>query len=165
MNLDKDNKTTILISGGFDVPHLGHLLLLKHASSYGRVYVALNSDEWIMKNKGYRLFDYESRKMNLEEIPYVHSVVDFNDKDGTVCDALRKVKPTFFGNGGTANNTNIPKEELDVCLELDIEPIFGLGECADTVEQKYLILVQGTILRETIKEVDKLQRFRELYKN
>jgi cytidyltransferase-like protein len=41
--------TKILISGAFDPLHIGHILLLKEASEYGDVVVALNSDEWIIK--------------------------------------------------------------------------------------------------------------------
>jgi len=158
-----NGRPTILISGAFNPLHLGHLLLLKHASSYGDVIIALNSDEWVIKNKGYLLFDFDVRKMCLEDVPYVKEVIKFDDSDGTVCDALRKVKPTFFGNGGTATNITIPKSELEVCKELDIVPIFSLGENSDDIEHKYLILVQDTIQRTAIPELDKLDRFRRLY--
>ena len=46
----------------FNPLHIGHLLLLKDASKYGRVIVALNSDNWILRNKGHLLFDLETRK-------------------------------------------------------------------------------------------------------
>ena len=159
-----NGKPTILISGAFNPLHLGHLLLLKHASSYGDVVIALNSDEWVLKNKGYLLFDFDIRKMSLEDVPYVREVVSFDDSDGTVCDALHKVKPTFFGNGGTAKNTTIPQKELDTCIQLDIEPIFSLGENTDSIEEKYLILVQDTIQRTAVPELEKLDRYRQMYK-
>ena len=159
-----NGKPTILISGAFNPLHLGHLLLLKHASSYGDVIIALNSDEWVLKNKGYLLFDFDIRKMSLEDVPYVKEVVGFDDSDGTVCDALRKVKPTFFGNGGTAKNTTIPQKELETCVELDIETIFSLGENTDSIEEKYLILVQDTIQRTAVPELEKLDRYRQMYK-
>tara|TARA_R100000234_G_scaffold119966_1_gene104588 strand:- start:9602 stop:10108 length:507 start_codon:yes stop_codon:yes gene_type:complete len=162
MNFDR--KPKILISGAFNPLHLGHLLLLKHASSYGDVVVALNSDEWVIKNKGYLLFDFDVRKITLEDVPYVSEVVEFDDSDGTVCDALKKVRPTFFGNGGTAKNTTIPKKELDTCSELDIVPIFSLGENSDSIEEKYLILVQDTIQRTAIPELEKLDRYREIHR-
>ena len=159
-----EGRPTILISGAFNPLHLGHLLLLKHASSYGDIIIALNSDEWVTKNKGYLLFDFEIRKMSLEDVPYVKEVIEFDDSDGTVCEALKKVKPTFFGNGGTAKNTTIPEQELSVCEEMDIIPIFSLGENSDLVEHKYMMLVQDTIQRTAILELDKLDRFRKLYK-
>ncbi len=48
-----------------------------------------------------------------------------DDTDGTVCEALRRIKPDYFGNGGDRTNKNTP--ELDVCHELGIEPVFELG--------------------------------------
>ena len=61
------SEKTILVSGAFNPLHFGHLLLLREASNYGKVIVALNSDEWVMKNKGHLLFDFETRKALLEE--------------------------------------------------------------------------------------------------
>ena len=52
------SEKTILVSGAFNPLHFGHLLLLKDASKYGKVIVALNSDEWVMKNKGHLFFLY-----------------------------------------------------------------------------------------------------------
>ena len=48
--MSKEEKT-ILISGAFNPLHFGHLLLLKDASKYGKVIVALNSDEWVIRTK------------------------------------------------------------------------------------------------------------------
>jgi cytidyltransferase-like protein len=68
------NEKTILVSGAFNPLHFGHLLLFKDASKYGKVIVALNSDEWIIQNKGYLLFDFETRKSLLEECEYISKV-------------------------------------------------------------------------------------------
>ena len=161
MNIN-DNKVSILISGAFDPLHLGHLLLLKHAQAYGNVIVALNSDEWLRKKRGYVRLDFDTRRMLLEDLPYVHKVVSFDDTDGSVCKALEEVRPTFFGNGGNATNITIPQSELSVCKKHDIIPIFGLGENIDIIEKKYLLLVQDGILRFTVNELDKMDKFRKL---
>ena len=42
----------ILISGGFDPIHSGHIKLINDASKYGDVIVLLNSDEWLRNKKG-----------------------------------------------------------------------------------------------------------------
>ncbi len=42
----------ILISGGFDPVHSGHIFLIKEAAKYGDVVVLLNSDKWLKKKKG-----------------------------------------------------------------------------------------------------------------
>ena len=70
--------------------HIGHLLLLKDASRYGKVIVALNSDEWVLENKGHLLFDFETRKSMLLECPYVSEVVGFDDKEGDASFALKQ---------------------------------------------------------------------------
>jgi len=75
------NEKTILVSGAFNPLHFGHLLLLREASKYGKVIVALNSDEWVKQNKGYLLFDFETRKSLLEECEYVSQVISFDEKD------------------------------------------------------------------------------------
>ena len=99
------NEKTILVSGAFNPLHFGHLLLLREASKYGKVIVALNSDEWVLKNKGYLLFDFETRKSLLEECQHVHKVIPFDDSEGDVTFALFEVRPTYFGNGGSATET------------------------------------------------------------
>ena len=90
------SEKTILISGAFNPLHFGHLLLLKDASNYGKVIVALNSDEWVMKNKGHLLFDFETRKSILEECKYVSKVISFDDSEGDVTYALFEVKTYIF---------------------------------------------------------------------
>ncbi len=43
---------TILVSGGFDPPHIGHVRMFKEAAKWGDVVVAINSDDWLMRKKG-----------------------------------------------------------------------------------------------------------------
>ena len=40
-------RNIILVSGGFDPIHQGHIKLIKEAAKYGSVVVLLNSDEWL----------------------------------------------------------------------------------------------------------------------
>ena len=86
------SEKTILVSGAFNPLHFGHLLLLKDASKYGEVIVALNSDEWVLKNKGYLLFDFETRKSLLEECKYVSKVMPFDDSEGDVTSMVIKTE-------------------------------------------------------------------------
>ena len=48
-----------------------------------------------------------------------------DDTDGTVCEALRRIKPDYFANGGDRKTNNTP--EMDVCEELGIEMLWGVG--------------------------------------
>ena len=52
-------------------------------------------------------------------------VAAVDDSDGTVCDALRKIRPDFFANGGDRGKENTP--EQDVCEELEIRMLWGIG--------------------------------------
>lgn len=113
----------IVISGGFDPIHPGHIAMIEDAQQYGEVHIIANSDEWLVRKKGFFFQPFTDRKKILEAYtPHVHTV---DDQDGTVCEALRRIKPDYFGNGGDRTNKNTP--ELDVCVELGIEPVFELG--------------------------------------
>ena len=150
------SEKTILISGAFNPLHFGHLLLLKDASNYGKVIVALNSDEWVVKNKGHLLFDFETRKSILEECKYVSEVISFDDSEGDVTYALFEVRPTYFGNGGSATSLSLPKEELQVCGYLGIEPVFDLGDTTKNIDNNMLVAAQKSIINHANKELDKL---------
>jgi cytidyltransferase-like protein len=151
------SEKTILISGAFNPLHFGHLLLLKDASKYGKVIVALNSDDWVLRNKGHLLFDFESRKKMLLECSYVSEVVDFDDEEGDASFALFKVKPNYFGNGGSLTSASIPKEEMQVCGYLGIDPIFNLGDTSGSGVEKSLMSVQQAIIKYANEQIEKLK--------
>lgn len=116
-------KKRIAISGGFDPIHPGHIAMIEEAGKYGEVHIIVNSDEWLVRKKGFYFQPWTDRKKILEAYtPHIHSV---DDADGTVCEALRRIKPDLFGNGGDRGKGNTP--ELTVCEELGIEPVFELG--------------------------------------
>ena len=151
------SEKTILVSGAFNPLHFGHLLLLREASNYGKVIVALNSDEWVMKNKGHLLFDFETRKSLLEECEYVSEVISFDDSEGDAVYALFEVRPTYFGNGGSATSLSLPKEEMQVCGYLGIKPVFDLGDASKDIDNNMLVVAQKSIINHANKELDKLK--------
>ena len=51
--MSKTPYDTVMISGGFDPIHVGHIRLIREAAKYGEVIVAMNSDEWIFR----RIYD------------------------------------------------------------------------------------------------------------
>jgi len=116
---------TIVISGGMDPIHVGHIHMIQAAAQLGEVIVVLNSDAWLKRKKGYVFMPYEERKYVLEQLKGVAAVSAVDDYDGTVCEALQRLHPDMFGNGGDRTSENTP--EGDVCNELNIEMIWNLG--------------------------------------
>ena len=117
---------TVAVSGGFDPIHVGHIRYFKEAKKLGdKLVVILNSDQFLKNKKGYIFMPFEERKELLESIKYVDEVVRCIDKDQTVCQTLRKLKPDIFAKGGDRNLKNIPEKE--VCEELGIKMLFGVG--------------------------------------
>ena len=119
------NEKTIVISGGMDPIHVGHIKMIKAAAELGRVIVVLNSDEWLVRKKGFAFMSFEERKYLLENIKGVSEVSDVDDSDGTVREALQRLKPDMFGNGGDRTSDNTPEKE--VCLDIGIRMVWNLG--------------------------------------
>ena len=116
---------TIVVSGGFDPIHIGHVRMILKAAEYGNVIVILNTDEWLEKKKGYTFMRWEERAEILKAISGVVDVVKCIDEDNTVCETLRLLSPTYFANGGDRKEGNVPEEK--VCKNLDIEMLWGIG--------------------------------------
>ena len=68
---------------------------------------------------------WDQRKEILEALKGVVKVEWVDDTDETVCEALRRIKPTYFANGGDRKGDNVP--EVAVCKELGIEMIWNVG--------------------------------------
>ena len=119
------NKPTVMVSGGFDPVHVGHIRLILDAAKFGDVIVIANSDQWLYRKKGFVFMTFDQRKEILDAIKGVVLVDSVNDTDGTVCEAIRRHNPTYFANGGDRKKTNTP--EVDVCNELGIELLWGVG--------------------------------------
>jgi D-beta-D-heptose 7-phosphate kinase/D-beta-D-heptose 1-phosphate adenosyltransferase len=119
------NKKTIAVSGGCDPCHSGHVRMILEAANYGDVIVILNSDDWLLRKKGYKFMSWEERAEILMAFKGVTAVVPVDDSDGTVCEALRRIRPDYFANGGDRKPGNTP--EGDVCAELGIEMVWNVG--------------------------------------
>ena len=74
----------VIISGGFDPIHIGHIELIEKASRYGKVIAILNSDDFLMKKKGFIFMPLEERLKVMESIEDIHQVFLSIDKDLTV---------------------------------------------------------------------------------
>jgi len=119
------SEKTIMVSGGFDPLHIGHLRMIKEAAQHGKVIVVVNSDAWLLRKKGFIFMPFEERKEIIEGYTEVDRVEAVDDSDGTVCEALWRLKPTYFANGGDRTSNNTP--EMRVCEQLGIEMLWGVG--------------------------------------
>ena len=120
----------VVVSGGFDPIHSGHISYMKSAKDIGDyLIVALNSDEWLIQKKKKVFMNIEERKNILLNIECVDEVITFKDDDiGSCINALEKIKNKYpneniiFCNGGDRNKDNIPEMIVE-----DIEFKFGVG--------------------------------------
>jgi cytidyltransferase-like protein len=106
----------VLVTGGFDPLHSGHVAYLEHARKLGdKLLVGVNSDEWLIRKKGRGFMPYTERETIVQSIGVVDAIVPFNDDDGTANDAINEVKKHYsgcaivFANGGDRELTNIPE--------------------------------------------------------
>ena len=117
--------TTVCVSGGFDPIHQGHVRLIQGATEYGDVVVILNSDDWLVRKKGYCVMPWEHRAEILEAIRGVVRVERVDDTDDTVCEALLRIHQNIFVNGGDRGPSNTP--EMEICEDLGILTVFNVG--------------------------------------
>jgi D-beta-D-heptose 7-phosphate kinase/D-beta-D-heptose 1-phosphate adenosyltransferase len=73
----------VWVNGAFDVLHIGHLNLLKHASTIGSVRVGIDTDDRIKELKGSnRPFNcFKNRMEFLKSLRFVDDVVGFGSEE------------------------------------------------------------------------------------
>lgn len=120
-----EERPTVMVSGGFDPVHAGHIRMIIDAGKWGDVIVIANSDRWLFEKKGFVFMDFDQRAEILQAIKGVILVDSVDDTDGTVCDAIRRHKPTYFANGGDRGRSNTP--EQSVCEELGVQMLWSIG--------------------------------------
>ena len=117
---------TVVASGFFDPIHKGHIEYLKLAKQLGdKLIVILNNDHQTSLKKGKPFMSQEERKIILESMQDVDEVFMSIDKDKSVCESLKAIKPDIFAKGGDRFNYEIP--EAQICRDLGIQVIDGLG--------------------------------------
>tara|TARA_X000000950_G_C13913866_1_gene660052 strand:- start:1723 stop:2529 length:807 start_codon:yes stop_codon:yes gene_type:complete len=129
MGNDYINKV-ILVTGGFDPIHSGHIRYFKAAKQKcDFLVVGLNSDEWLKRKKKLFFLPFEERLEILESFSFVDKVISFNDDDDSAIYAIKQClnfsKEVIFANGGDRIKDNIPefnffKEKNNVTFLFDI---------------------------------------------
>tara|TARA_X000000950_G_scaffold175122_1_gene212826 strand:+ start:286 stop:1047 length:762 start_codon:yes stop_codon:yes gene_type:complete len=122
----------VLVTGGFDPLHSGHIAYFKSAKKLGdKLVVGLNSDEWLTRKKGQPFMPIKERVEIISNLSMVDDVLVWDDSDNTACGAIYKLMATsgfgkdiIFANGGDRTKDNIP--EMATYGD-KIEFAFGVG--------------------------------------
>ncbi len=124
-------KNIVLITGGFDPIHSGHISYIQAAKKLGDILViGANSDEWLIRKKGRSFMPLMERTAILRHIKGVDFVIDFDDKDNSAKHAIWMVRQSYpqdhiiFANGGDRTSSNIP--EMDI-VDDNLAFVFGVG--------------------------------------
>jgi len=133
----------ILISGGFDPVHRGHIECINRAKELAdEVWIGLNNDMWLHRKKGKSFMDEKERAFvisNLKNVDWVYIMNPEDSTDNTAIDFIEASKRKWirergkwengimaFGNGGDRTQTTTP--ENSTCDTLGIDSVWGLGD-------------------------------------
>jgi D-beta-D-heptose 7-phosphate kinase/D-beta-D-heptose 1-phosphate adenosyltransferase len=134
----KSIKKIVMVSGGFDPVHIGHVRMFNEAKLLGdELVVYMNNDNWLKKKKGYVFMPEHERKEIIESFEAVDKVIVSNHKknpeDMSVCIGLIEIKPHIFANGGDRNmkdaldpNSSLYRER-EIHKKLGIKMIYNVG--------------------------------------
>jgi cytidyltransferase-like protein len=122
-------KTIVLITGGFDPLHSGHIAYIRAAKKLGNILVVgVNSDDWLRRKKGQEFMPSSERIDIIQNLKSVDHCILFDDTENHAIEAIRNVKSMYpgdhivFANGGDRTAENIPEMS-----EPDVEFVFGVG--------------------------------------
>lgn len=121
----------VLVTGGFDPLHSGHIAYFNAAKNLGdKLVVGINSDAWLERKKGRAFMPSTERVAIIENLKMVDHCILFNDDDGSAKEAIKNVRQMYpdadiiFANGGDRTAKNIP--EMDSGVDR-VEFAFGVG--------------------------------------
>jgi len=122
----------VLVTGGFDPLHSGHIAYLTAAKKLGdKLVVGINSDEWLTRKKGKPFMPLRERISIISALSVVDDVLTWDDNDNSACGAIFKLMSTsgygqeiIFANGGDRTKENIPEMTT---FQDSVEFVFGVG--------------------------------------
>lgn len=108
----------VLITGGFDPLHRGHINYIHSARQLGdMLLVGINSDAWLTRKKGQPFMPSTDRIPIIKSLRDVEGCFLFDDRDDTAIEAINNAKMLYpnsqiiFANGGDRTSGNIPELE------------------------------------------------------
>ncbi len=133
----------ILLSGGFDPVHKGHVECIENALKLAdEVWIGINNDYWLKRKKGKSFMDQTQRAyiMNaFKGVEWVYIMNPENPSDDTAIDFINAARKRYlnlygslprgvmaFGNGGDRVETTTP--ENATCDVMGIDSVWNLGE-------------------------------------
>jgi len=127
----QNNRKVVLVTGGFDPLHSGHLEYFKSAKKLGDILVVgINSDQWLSRKKGRPFMPIVERTSIVENLSMVDHCILYDDGDGSSIEAIKNVRSLYpdsdiiFANGGDRTKDNIPEmSHKDDHLSF----VFGVG--------------------------------------
>ena len=127
-------ETVVLVTGGFDPLHSGHLAYFKAAKKLGdKLIVGVNSDDWLERKKGKNFLPLSERFEIVSSLKYIDNCILFNDEDDTAVVAIKNVMMLFpfdriiFANGGDRKQGNVPEEAPNLFPDREIIFQYGVG--------------------------------------
>ena len=153
----KGQKKIVMISGGFDPIHIGHVRYIKEAKKLGdSLVIVLNNDNWLRMKKGKEFMGEIERKEILEAIAGVDKVIISghvkNTKDKSVCEEIKKINPHIFANGGDRKPDGDPVPEVAVCEELGIKMVYNVGHGGKVRSSSELVKNYSKHLKKYVKK-------------
>jgi cytidyltransferase-like protein len=113
------SRKTVIVTGAFQYLHKGHLNLLNRAFQLGRVVVLLNSDEGVLKLKGYLVESFNERKENLLKTGLVSEVLDFYIDQS---ERMREIQPDIICAGSDHTKEELLLKGGNYAIEIIIFP-------------------------------------------
>ena len=126
-------KKAIIVSGFFNPLHKGHIELFEISKQLCDMLIVIVNSDLQRYLKGNKEFQLEEERLEIiKSIRYVDWATISIDTDKTQNESIKEIYSIYkdthklaFANGGDQNNNTIP--EADICRELGIELIEGLG--------------------------------------
>ena len=114
----------VMVSGYFDPLHYGHYLYLKEAAKLGMLYCVVASDKQVELKKGAVNETEEERCKMLDLVltgAKISHIIFVNrwDKDKTVREAIKVIRPDIFCRGADKDEDDFP--EKCACQEVGAE--------------------------------------------
>ena len=153
LSITKKKEKIVMVSGGFDPVHIGHVRLFNEAKKLGdKLVVIINNDNWKRQKRKHVFMPDHERKEIIEAFSAVdkvfisgHGVTPEGPKEMSVSRELLKIRPQIFANGGDRNEEDAKNPnsslyyDIETCKNLGIQMIFNVGHGGKIQSSSWLV--------------------------